>query len=82
VEEAIASGIEHIIFVTGRGKGALEDHFDISFELDATLERKGKNELLALSRSNFFDGADQFSPAERTAGARPCRALRQGVGRR
>ena len=51
VEEAIASGIEHIIFVTGRGKGALEDHFDISFELDATLERKGKNELLALSRS-------------------------------
>jgi UTP--glucose-1-phosphate uridylyltransferase len=51
VEEAIASGIEHIIFVTGRGKGAMEDHFDISFELDATLERKGKKELLALSRS-------------------------------
>jgi len=51
VEEAIASGIEHIIFVTGRGKGAMEDHFDISFELDATLEKKGKKELLALSRS-------------------------------
>jgi len=51
VEEAIASGIEHIIFVTGRGKGAMEDHFDISYELDATLERKGKKELLALSRS-------------------------------
>jgi len=50
VEEAIASGIEHIIFVTGRGKGAMEDHFDISFELDATLEKKGKTELLALSR--------------------------------
>src|SRR5579875_3037583 len=50
VEEALASGIEHIIFVTGRGKGAMEDHFDISFELDATLERKGKKELLALSR--------------------------------
>jgi UTP--glucose-1-phosphate uridylyltransferase len=50
VEEAIASGIEHIIIVTGRGKGAMEDHFDISYELDATLERKGKQELLELSR--------------------------------
>jgi UTP--glucose-1-phosphate uridylyltransferase len=50
VEEAIASGIEHIIIVTGRGKGAMEDHFDISFELDATLERRGKHELLAVSR--------------------------------
>ena len=50
VEEAIASGIEHIIIVTGRGKGTMEDHFDISYELDATLERKGKKELLAISR--------------------------------
>jgi UTP--glucose-1-phosphate uridylyltransferase len=50
VEEAIASGIEHIIIITGRGKGAIEDHFDRSFELDATLERKGKHELLAVSR--------------------------------
>jgi len=50
VEEAIASGIEHIIIITGRGKAAMEDHFDQSFELDATLERRGKQELLALSR--------------------------------
>jgi UTP--glucose-1-phosphate uridylyltransferase len=50
VEEAIASGIEHIIFVTGRGKGTMEDHFDHSFELEATLERRGKSELLAVSR--------------------------------
>jgi UTP--glucose-1-phosphate uridylyltransferase len=50
VEEAIASGIEHIIIVTGRGKSAMEDHFDNSFELDATLERRGKLELLAVSR--------------------------------
>jgi UTP--glucose-1-phosphate uridylyltransferase len=50
VEEAIASGIEQIIIVTGRGKGAMEDHFDISYELDATLERKGKHDLLAVSR--------------------------------
>ena len=51
VEEALASGIEHIIFITGRGKGAMEDHFDFSFELDATLERRGKKELLGVSRS-------------------------------
>lgn len=50
VEEAIDSGIEHIIIITGRGKGAMEDHFDHSFELDATLERRGKTELLAVSR--------------------------------
>jgi UTP--glucose-1-phosphate uridylyltransferase len=50
VEEALASGIEHIIFVTGRGKGAMEDHFDYSFELDSNLERKGKKELLEISR--------------------------------
>jgi UTP--glucose-1-phosphate uridylyltransferase len=50
VEEAIASGIEHVIIVTGRGKGTMEDHFDHSFELDATLERRGKTELLAVSR--------------------------------
>ncbi|MGC9158238.1 MAG: UTP--glucose-1-phosphate uridylyltransferase GalU [Terracidiphilus sp.] len=50
VEEAVASGIEHIIIITGRGKVAMEDHFDHSFELDATLERKGKHELLAVSR--------------------------------
>jgi len=51
VEEAIASDIEHIIIITGRGKGTMEDHFDHSFELDATLERRGKKDLLAVSRS-------------------------------
>src|ERR1035438_675617 len=50
VEEAIASGIEHIIIVTGRGKSAMEDHFDASYELDAMLKQKGKTELLAVSR--------------------------------
>lgn len=50
VEEAIASGIEHIIFVTGRGKSAMEDHFDLSPELDALLEKRGKKDLLAISR--------------------------------
>src|SRR5579875_1446413 len=51
VEEALAAGIEEIIIVTARGKSAIEDHFDTSFELEATLEKKGKTELLALARS-------------------------------
>src|SRR5215469_9545226 len=50
VEEAIASGIEHIIIITGRGKGSMEDHFDHSFELDSMLEKRGKHELLEVSR--------------------------------
>ena len=43
VEEALAAGIEQIIFVTGRGKSALEDHFDISYELEATMRARGKS---------------------------------------
>jgi UTP--glucose-1-phosphate uridylyltransferase len=50
VEEALAAGCDQIIIVTGRGKSAMEDHFDVSFELEATLERRGKKELLALAR--------------------------------
>ncbi|MDX9870958.1 MAG: UTP--glucose-1-phosphate uridylyltransferase GalU [Clostridia bacterium] len=48
VEEAIQSGIEDIIIITGRGKTAIEDHFDKSYELEATLDAKGKRELLDL----------------------------------
>lgn len=47
VEEAIDSGVEKIIFITGRTKKALEDHFDINVELNSLLERTGKTELLA-----------------------------------
>jgi len=46
VEGAVAAGIEEIIFVTGRGKRAIEDHFDYSFELEKTLVEKNKLELL------------------------------------
>lgn len=42
VDEARAAGIEHFIFVTGRGKAVIEDHFDIAFELDHTLQERGK----------------------------------------
>src|SRR5271167_3280947 len=47
VEEAKAAGIEEFYFVTGRGKGALEDHFDIAYEMEATLRERGKTEQLA-----------------------------------
>ncbi len=46
VEEARAAGVEDIIFVTGRGKAAIEDHFDHSYELEATLADRGKTEAL------------------------------------
>jgi UTP--glucose-1-phosphate uridylyltransferase len=47
VEEAAASGVDNIILVTGRGKNAIEDHFDVSVELETFLEARGKTELLA-----------------------------------
>src|SRR6202042_2848538 len=47
VEEALASGCDDIIIVTGRGKTAMEDHFDVSYELEKTLEERGKKEALA-----------------------------------
>ena len=50
VEEALAAGCDQIIIVTARGKSSIEDHFDISFELEASLEKRGKKELLELSR--------------------------------
>ncbi len=50
VEEALAAGVEEIIIVTSRGKSAIEDHFDVSFELESNLESKGKTQLLELAR--------------------------------
>jgi UTP--glucose-1-phosphate uridylyltransferase len=50
VEEAKAAGIERIVIVTGRGKIAIEDHFDTSFELEKMLEDRGKEDLLAIVR--------------------------------
>lgn len=50
VEEAVAAGITDLIFVTGRNKRAIEDHFDAAPELETDLEAKGKHELLALVR--------------------------------
>ncbi len=51
VEEAMQSGVRNIIIVTGRGKTAIEDHFDVSFELEHLLEAKKKKDLLATVRA-------------------------------
>jgi UTP--glucose-1-phosphate uridylyltransferase len=54
VDEAREAGIEQLIFVTGRGKGALDDYFDIGFELEATMRGRGKSlDALAPSRSGY-----------------------------
>jgi UTP--glucose-1-phosphate uridylyltransferase len=50
VEEAVASGIESILIITGRDKTAIEDHFDISYELECVLQERGKTELFNLAR--------------------------------
>jgi len=52
VEEAVASRLKEIILVTGKGKGCIEDHFDIQGELEDILERKSKKELLATVRES------------------------------
>src|SRR6185436_7321113 len=59
VEEALDSGVNNIILVTGRGKNAIEDHFDVSVELETFLEARGKRELLAEIRkiSNLINVA-------------------------
>jgi UTP--glucose-1-phosphate uridylyltransferase len=51
VEEAIASGCDQIIIITGRGKQAIEDHFDVSYELEKMLEERGKTDLLHIVRN-------------------------------
>ncbi len=58
VEEAYAAGIRHMIFVTGRNKRAIEDHFDTAYELESELEAAGKQELLALVHSLHPDDMD------------------------
>ncbi len=56
VEEAAAAGITEMIFVTGRNKRAIEDHFDKAYELEAELERKRKDALLDMTRSVLPEG--------------------------
>ena len=62
VDEAREAGIEHFVFVTGRNKGVIEDHFDMAYELDATLKERGKTkEYEALQRDLPKAGATSFT---------------------
>lgn len=61
VDEAKEAGIEHFVFVTGRNKGVIEDHFDIQYELEDTLRRRNKTEALELlARDRLPAGAASF----------------------
>jgi len=67
VSEAHDAGIEHVILVTGRGKGAIEDYFDHSFELESTLKAKGKHAILrdvesVIPRAGNFSYTRQQAP--------------------
>ena len=62
VDEAREAGIEHLIFVTGRNKAVIEDHFDVQYELEATLSGRGKQEALdLLARDLPEPGATSFT---------------------
>ena len=54
IEEAVASGIEEILIITGRSKKCIEDHFDKSVELELELEKSGKEEMLKMVRLIFI----------------------------
>lgn len=61
VDEALAAGIEHIVFVTGRNKGAIEDYFDRAYELEVTLDAKRKESALEILRKTVMEaGAASF----------------------
>ena len=77
VDEAREAGIEHFVFVTGRNKGVIEDHFDEQYELEETLAERGKTaELEALHARPAGLPAARASPASRSrsASAMPCGA--------
>jgi UTP--glucose-1-phosphate uridylyltransferase len=69
VDEAREAGIDHLIFVTGRNKAVIEDHFDISYELEATLKERGKIKELEGSRRTCRPPAWPASPASRPRSA-------------
>src|SRR5260221_10302589 len=69
VEECLAAGIEEFVFVTGRNKSALEDHFDAAFELEATLHQRGKaRELKQTQEATIKPGNAIFTRQQRPLG--------------
>lgn len=82
VDEAIAAGIEHFVFVTGRNKAAIEDHFDTAYELEASLRMKGEEGLLAeITQSKPTPGSMSFV-RQQAAGPGPCDLVRPRHHRR
>ena len=92
VDEAREAGIEHFIFVTGRGKAVIEDHFDIAFELDRMLQERGKEAIYEeLKRDLPACRANELHPPAGSSRPRPCglvcprdrrrRALRRAAAR-
>ena len=82
VEEAVAAGITEMIFITGRNKRAIEDHFDKAYEMEAELEARGKTKMLeAGARHHSRQRELHLHPPGRGAGPGPCGAVRQAGGR-
>ena len=75
VEEAVASGLNDIIIVTGRGKNAIEDHFDVAFELETFLEQRGK-----LSQLEEIRSISRMPCTTPSSPKRPCKALKATSG--
>ena len=77
IDEARAAGIKEFIFVTARGKSALEDYFDHSPELESTLRRGGKDQLLeTLRETNMDSGRHRLCPSEPRHGSGSRRLVR------
>src|SRR5690554_1286020 len=67
VEEAVAAGARRLVFVTGRTKNAIADHFDMAYELETELEQRGKHDLLALARDTLPEGVECVYVRQRQA---------------
>ena len=74
VEEASASGVHNIILVTGRGKNAIEDHFDVSVELETFLEARGKRRSADRGPQDLrpWSTSPTSARASRSVSATPC----------
>src|SRR4030095_6636553 len=84
VDEAREAGCEHFVFVTGRDKGVIEDHFDKQFELEETLKRRGKHtELVLLEQDLPSAGQTSFTRQQEPLGlGHPLRWGPRAIGRR
>ncbi len=67
VEEAVAAGARRMVFVTGRTKNAIADHFDMAYELETELEQRGKHELLELAQKTVPEGVECLYVRQRQA---------------